>query len=61
LHGSRKAARIGLIGLNLFRHPVPILVLWHLTQELLKLPTALLTHFALKVSKRFINRLGLSE
>ena len=56
--------RIGLIGLDLFRRDIdriPILVLSPLTQELPKPPTAILTHFALKLSKRFIYRLWLGE
>ena len=48
-----------LVGLDLFRldiDPVLILIIKfaHLAQELLKLAAAILTHFALKLSKRFI-------
>jgi hypothetical protein len=43
--------RIGLIGLDLFRldidHIILVIKLAHVTQELLKLPTAILTHSAL--------------
>jgi hypothetical protein len=42
-------------------HIILVIKLAHLTQELLKLPTAILTHFALKLSKRFIYRLLASE
>jgi hypothetical protein len=53
--------RIGLIGLGLFRldidHIILVIKLAHLTQELLELLTAILAHFALKLSKRFIYRL----
>jgi hypothetical protein len=38
-----------------------VIKLAHLTQDLLKFPTAILTHFALKLSKRVIYRLGRSE
>jgi hypothetical protein len=53
------------VRLALFRldidHALILFIRAHLTQELLKLPTAFLTHFALKLSKRFIDRLWLSE
>jgi hypothetical protein len=56
--------RIGLIGLGLFRldidHIILVIKLAHLTQELLELLTAILAHFALKLSKRFIYRLTCS-
>jgi hypothetical protein len=38
-------------------HVLILFIRAHLAQELLKLPTAFLTHFALKLSKRFIYRL----
>ena len=59
--GSEGAGFIINIGLDLLRRDinhVPILVLCHLTQELLKFPTAIFTHFALKLGKSFIYRLG---
>ena len=42
-------------------HIILVIKLTQLTQELLKLPTAIFTHFALKLSKRFIYRLRRSE
>jgi len=42
-------------------HIILVIKLAQLTQELLELATAFLTHFALKLSKRFIYRLGRSE
>jgi hypothetical protein len=57
---SRKAARIGLIGLDLFLldidHIILVIKLAHLTQELLKLLTAILTHLALELIERLVDR-----
>ncbi len=63
-HGLKKGGAARVNRLDLFRRDinhVPILVLCHLTQELLKLPTAIPAHLALKLIERLADRLWLGE